>query len=204
MSPCTRRTAIPASVWFPRVVVTLWLLTISYVDARTAIIPNWLTLSAMSLLGAWRLLRAGWHVVGLLWMRLSPALGHPVGWVQRAVSEQQAIPALLFVVIAWAFCFLLWELHVLGGGDAKTLMGIFALFPSTDFVFFLAVAMLVLSMPLLLLKMRGRRLSELLAQLAKRLRSKSLLPTQRELETEGRPYAWTFCLPGVLYLWLLW
>ena len=189
---------------------TLWLLTISYVDARTATIPNWLTLSAMSLLGVWRLLRAGWHVVGLMWTRLGPT---PGAWVQSpcifgrgqsAVSAEQAIPVLIFTAIAWAFCFILWELHFLGGGDAKTLMGILALFPSTDFVFFLAVAVLVLSLPLLLLKMRGRLLRDIPAELANRLRSRSFLPTQRELETEGRPYAWTFCLPGVLYLWLLW
>ena len=180
---------------------TLWLLTISYLDARTATIPNWLTLSAMSLLGVWRLLRAGWHVVGLMWTRFGPT---PGGWVQSAVSAEQAIPVLIFTAIAWAFCFILWELHFLGGGDAKTLMGILALFPSTGFVFFLAVAVLVLSLPLLLLRMRGKRLRDISGELAKRLRSRSFLPTQRELETEGRPYAWTFCLPGVLYLWLLW
>jgi Flp pilus assembly protein protease CpaA len=140
-------------------------------------------------------------MVGLVWARLGPASG---GWAQSAVSQEQAMPALLFAVGAWAFCFLLWELHILGGGDAKTLMGMLALFPSTDFVFFLSVAVLVLSLPLLLLKMRGKPLRSIPAELAKRLRSRSVLPTERELETEGRPYAWTFCLPGVLYLWLLW
>jgi Flp pilus assembly protein protease CpaA len=182
-------------------VATLWLLAISYVDARTATIPNWLTLSAMALLGVWRLFGAGWYVVGLAWTRFVPTAA---GWVERALSDEQAIPALILTVIAWAFCFILWELHVLGGGDAKTLMGILALFPTSDFVLFLSVAMLLLSLPLLLLKMRGKRLSDVPAEIAKRLQSKSLLPTQHELETEGRPYAWTFCLPGVLYLWLLW
>jgi Flp pilus assembly protein protease CpaA len=192
---------IPALDWLPRVVATFWLLTISYVDARTATIPNWLTLSAISFLSAWRLLRAGWHLVGLLWMRWGPA---PAEWVGEAASDARSFSALLFLVGAWAFCFLLWELHILGGGDAKTLMGILALFPSTDFVFFLAVAMLVLSVPLLLLRMRGKRLRDIPAKLANRLRSGSLLPTQHELEAEGRPYAWTFCVPGVVYLWLLW
>jgi len=155
----------------------------------------------MSLLGVWRLLRAGWYGVGLVWSRFAPASS---GWVQLALSEKQALSALVVTIIAWAFCFLLWSLHILGGGDAKTLMAILALFPSTDFVLFLAVAMLVLSLPLLWLKMRGRQLGDILSRLAGRVRSGSLLPTQHELETEGRPYAWTFCLPGVLYLWLLW
>jgi len=107
-------------------------------------------------------------------------------------------------VLAWALCFVLWELHILGGGDAKTLMGIFALFPTVEFALFLTIGVLVLSLPLLVLRLRHRRLLEVLQALGKRLKEGPFFPTQRELQEQGRPYAWTFCLPGVVYLWLLW
>jgi len=120
------------------------------------------------------------------------------------LADEQALHALLFMILAWGLCFALWELHILGGGDAKTLMGIFALFPTVDFSVFLAVAMLILTLPLLLLKLRGRRLRDILQTLGKRLKEGSIFPTQHELEEKGRPYAWTFCLPGAIYLWFLW
>lgn len=84
------------------------------------------------------------------------------------------------------------------------LMGLFALFPSVDFVVFLTVAVLLLGLPLLLLKLRGRQLWDILAAMGRRLREGRFFPSQRQLEEEGRPYAWIFCLPGVAYLWLLW
>lgn len=124
----------------------------------------------------------------------------PSGWG----AGQQALAALLFMMVAWGFCFALWELHILGGGDAKTLMGMFALFPTFDFAVFLAVSVLVLSLPLLLHRLRGRRLRGISQAISKRLKEGPFFPTQRELEEEGRPYAWTFCLPGVAYLWFLW
>jgi Flp pilus assembly protein protease CpaA len=174
-----------------KLVVTLWLLGIAYIDARTATIPNWLTLPAMASLVGWRLIRAGCYVVGV-------SLGR---WGQCSAADVQA---LLFTIVAWGFCFALWELHILGGGDSKTLMGILALFPSADFVVFLSLAVLVLSLPLLVLKQRGKGWRGVPGTVRKRLQTGSLFPTQRELEEEGRPYAWTFCVPGVIYLWFLW
>jgi Flp pilus assembly protein protease CpaA len=195
------RTPISAIPLFFRVAITLWLLTIAYVDARTATISNQLTLPAMALLGAWRVLRVAAYVLNAVITRLGRP---PSGWVQRLFADQQALAALLFMSLAWGFCFALWELHVLGGGDAKTLMGIFGLFPTSDFAVFLAAAVLILSLPLLLLRLRGRRLRDIPGAIGQRLQEGTLFPTQRELEEEGQPYAWTFCVPGVVFLWFLW
>jgi len=54
------------------------------------------------------------------------------------------------------------------------------------------------------LRLRGRPWRDIPQAIGKRLKEGAFLPTQRELEEEGRPYAWTFCLPGVFYLWFLW
>ena len=173
------------------------MLTIAYVDARTAAISNRLTLPAIALLGTWRVLRGVRYALNAVLIQLSRS---PSGWG----TGQQALAALLFMMLAWGFCFTLWELHILGGGDTKTLMGMFALFPTFDFAVFLAMSVLVLSLPLLLLRLRGRRLRDISQAISKRLKEGPFFPTQRELEEEGRPYAWTFCLPGVAYLWFLW
>ena len=177
------------------------MLTIAYLDARTTTIPNWLTLPTLALAGGWRL--AG--VVGSALMGMSTQADLlPGGWVASLLSSGEAVPAFVFMILAWGICFALWELHVLGGGDSKTLMGMFALFPTADFGLFLAVGVLVLSLPLLLLRLRGKRLRDAWPVLRRRLQSDSFFPTERELQEEGRSYAWTFCLPGVVYLWLLW
>ena len=126
------------------------------------------------------------------------------GWMPNSIGNAQALWSLLFMVVAWGFCFALWELHVMGGGDSKTLMGLVALFPNTEFVVFIAAAVLVLSVPLLLLKLRRKDKGSIQRTLRGRFRRGAFFPTQKELEEQGRPYAWTFCLPGVVYLWCLW
>jgi len=176
--------------------VTIWLLAIASVDLRTATISNWLTLPALALLGGWRVVQ----VVAYASRAMSAQRGQATAWLgNRASAGAGSVPALVFVILAWTVCFGLWELHVVGGGDAKTLMGILALFPTVDFAVFLAIGVLVLSLPLLLLRHR-----DILAGLRSRLSEGHLWPSQRQLEEEGRPYAWTFCLPAVAYLWLLW
>ncbi len=181
-----------------KLVVTLWLLAIAYIDARTATIPNWLTLPAIALLGGWRLIRSGCHVLNQVMGREGVSLGR---WGQCSAAD---VKVLLFTIVAWVFCFALWELHILGGGDSKALMGILALFPSAEFVVFLSLGVLALSLPLLVRKVRGKERRGVSETVHERLRTGSLFPTQRELEEEGRPYAWTFCVPGVIYLWFLW
>ncbi len=155
----------------------------------------------MLLLGGWRVLSGVGYVVTTIGSRHTQSLGR---WMPYSTGNAQAVSSLLFMVVAWGFCFALWELHVMGGGDSKTLMGLVALFPSTEFAVFIAAAVLVLSLPLLLLKLRRKGMSSIPKTLRGRLQRRAFFPTQQELEEQGRPYAWTFCLPGVIYLWFLW
>jgi Flp pilus assembly protein protease CpaA len=181
--------------------VTVWLSMIAYSDQRTTKIPNVLTLPAMGLLGGLRLVQALAYVWEASFARSAVA---SATLMRYAIADEQAVPALLFTLLAWVACFALWGLHVTGGGDAKALMGIFALFPSGEFLVFLAVTMLIEIVLLLMLRLRGKQLQMVPATVGRWFRERQFLPTEQQLEEKGRPYAWTFCLPGVLYLWFLW
>jgi Flp pilus assembly protein protease CpaA len=165
-----------------KLVLTLWLFAVAYLDARTATIPNVLTLPMMAVLGGGRVVRAAGQALS----RVIPP-GQPWGQWAGWAADGQAVAQLVLLLISWAFCFGLWEAHILGGGDAKTLMGILALFPSVDFVVFLAAAVLVLSVPLLLLRWRGKRLRDLVGSIGQRLSEGALFPTEQQLAEKGRP-----------------
>lgn len=106
------------------------------------------------------------------------------------------------LLIAWAVLFTLWEMHVLGGGDAKLLMGLYALFPERMFILMLAESILITRLPYLIMKYWGRSPAELLTGGLQRLRTGNPWPTRDELQQRGCSLAWTYCLPGVVYLWL--
>ena len=107
-------------------------------------------------------------------------------------------------LLAWVVIFFLWQANVVGGGDAKLLMGLFALFPEPLFLLVFAAVGLVVRIPLVVRKYWGQRPSELLASAGDRLRTGRFTPSREELREHGRSYAWTYCLPGAVYLWLLW
>jgi Flp pilus assembly protein protease CpaA len=184
-----------------KLAVTTWLAAIAYSDWRTTRIPNRLSLSGLVLFGGWRIVRGAWHGLGLLALRV---LAASPAWARTASSDGGAWSALRFMLLAWAVTFVLWELHMIGGGDAKTLMGLLALFPSAGFLLFLCVGVLVLGLPTVLLNLRGRKPREIPGALFRWVKEGHLLPSERQLAEEGRPYVWMFCLPGVVYLWFRW
>lgn len=109
-----------------------------------------------------------------------------------------------YVLLMWALLYLLWRVNIMGGGDAKLLMGLFALFPTYDFALLFSLLVLAVTLPLLAARHWGKRPTDLFRGVADRIGQGRLLPTREELETRGQQYAWTFCLPGVIYLWWLW
>ena len=109
-----------------------------------------------------------------------------------------------YLLFIWALLYLIWRVNILGGGDAKFLMGLFALFPTYEFALLFCTMVLAISIPLLVVRHWGKRPAELLQAAIGRVAAGRLLPTREELERRGQQYAWTFCLPGVVYLWWLW
>jgi Flp pilus assembly protein protease CpaA len=158
-----------------QVAVSAWMVAVAVMDHRTGRIPNTLVGPVMLGVGAFRLVQA--------------VLGAYV---------------LFLMLVAWALIFVLWMLHFIGGGDAKFLMGLYALFPSMEFTAVLAFVLLVLTVPLVLLEMRGRSVGEMRQGLESRMITGQVMPTETELRERGRRYAWTFAIPGLLYTWIWW
>lgn len=159
----------PSSSLGVKLIITLWLLAISIWDHQSRRVPNWLVLPVM--FGA-----LGWRIYEALFTGAN-ALG--------------------FVLVAWVALFLLWRGYIFGGGDAKFLMAILAIFPTSQFLIFFSLVVLVVSLPLLILQC---------------IKTRSLpfqrgtgggvgLPTAEDLHQRGRPYCWTLALPGIIYLW---
>jgi len=109
-----------------------------------------------------------------------------------------------YVLIIWVLLYLVWRVNFVGGGDAKLLMGLFALFPTDAFALLFGVVVLAVTVPAILLKHWGKHPLRLMQEVAGRLSAGKLLPTREELEQQGRRYAWSFCLAGIVYTWWLW
>jgi Flp pilus assembly protein protease CpaA len=160
-----------------RVAISVWLLSVAVWDHWRRRVPNWLVLPVM--LGA-----LGYQVYLFIVDRPASGLG--------------------FALLAWAMLLMMWQLHFFGGGDAKFLMALFALFPTTQFLVLFALVVLAASVPLLIYQVWRRRGGSILSQVRRRLRDGQLLPTEQDLHARGRPYCWTFALPGVIFLWWIW
>jgi len=176
-------TALPSIHEIPRwaalaiqAAVTCWMVAVALNDHYSGRIPNWLVIPVM--LGA-GLLRA-----------VEVFLGHP--------------GRIVFVLIAWTLIFAMWMAHFIGGGDAKFLMGMFALFPSMEFTAVLAFFLLIITLPLLIWGLRGQTAGRIKDELQTRMYTGQVLPTEEDLRTRGRRYAWTFAIPGIVYTWVYW
>jgi Flp pilus assembly protein protease CpaA len=112
--------------------------------------------------------------------------------------------ARVILLLAWAVLLIVWRLHIFGGGDAKFLMGLFALFPRLDFILIFCIVLFLVTLALVIADLRRQRPDELRQKLAARLEARQFLPDSDELERRGRRYAWTFSLAGAVALWLIW
>jgi Flp pilus assembly protein protease CpaA len=158
-----------------QVAITVWMLVVAVLDHRTGRIPNAVVLPVMLGVGLFRLVQG--------------VLGEPVRFL---------------LLLAWILIFFMWMAHFIGGGDAKFLMGMYALFPSMEFTAVLAFFLLIVTVPLMVWGLRGRSPGRLKESLQARMITGQMLPTEEELHTRGRRYAWTFVIPGIVYTWVYW
>ena len=188
------------SFWLLRLVLSAWLVAVAIWDLRTGRVPNKLTLPVMLAFGLYRLVQS---LSSWLW---SIAGRGDIGpeWLLALKPYLTSLPSPAFVWIAWIAIFVLWNLHFMGGGDAKLLMGMVAVFARPEFLLVLALGILAVGVPLIFLTYRQTRLGALLRGALGRVLTGRFLPTEEELAERGKPYAWLFCLPGVIYAWLLW
>lgn len=171
-----------------RIVITIWLMAISWRDARHGIILNRTTGPIFLGVGLFQIVYAATV------LRTTPPLpGEGPWWVRP-----------LFVVVGFAVCFGLWMLHFIGGGDAKFLMALLALFPHSEFVLLMAVVLLVVTSVLFVLEVAKTGLRTKLRNLRNRALTGALLPTEADLTEHGKPLAWTYALPAAIYVWPYW
>lgn len=165
-----------------KVLLTLWMIRISYGDHMSGRIPNRLTAPVFLGIGLYRLLEGGLHLGGK-------------GWLQ-----------VIGLLVAWGILFGMWMLHFLGGGDAKFLMALFALFPSIEFLAVLAFGLLIIMIIVLAVETLRKRPSfgRVIENWRARLLTGQILPTEAELQSRGRRYAWTFAIPAMVFTWIYW
>ena len=163
-----------------------------------------LSFAGMLALGI-RLVLTCWFVAVAVW-----------DWRRAIIPNWLTLPVMLaaggvrlyqgqtLVLAIWVLLYLVWRVNIMGGGDAKLLMSLFALFPTYEFALLFSVLVLAALTPAMIVRHWGKRPGDLVIGVVSRIRLGHLLPTQEELRTQGKQYAWVFCLPGVVYLWWLW
>lgn len=171
-----------------RALITVWLVAISLRDTRHGIILNRMTGPIFLGVGLFQLVYAA------AVLSTTPVLpGEPPWWVRP-----------IFILVGFAVCFGLWMIHFIGGGDAKFLMALLALFPHSEFVLLMAVVLLVVTSALFAVDVMRTGLLTKLRALRSRALTGELLPTKAELDEHGKPLAWTYALPAAIYVWPYW
>ena len=100
--------------------------------------------------------------------------------------------AALVILAFWIGIFTLWAAHLYGGGDAKLLMVLFALWPRTDFLLVEAGLSLLIGIPLLIWKYRGKPWPEAARSFQQALEQKQ----------GGYPWGAIYALGGIVFAWL--
>jgi len=171
-----------------RVLITVWLVAISLRDTRHGIILNRMTGPIFLGVGVFQI------VYSAAVLSTTSALpGEPAWWVRP-----------IFILVGFAVCFGLWMLHFIGGGDAKFLMALLALFPHSEFILLMAVVLLVVTSALFAVDVARTGIMTKLRALRARALTGELLPTEAELSEHGKPLAWTYALPAAIYVWPYW
>lgn len=154
-----------------RIALSVWVGAIAYRDWRTGIVPNELVLPVLVWIWLWRLAMACRY----------PCLCH---W-----------PILLgasAVVLAF------FNFRFLGGGSAKFLLALVALFPTLDFLGLLVAVAVLGAVALSVEDWRGR-----MAFVVNCLRERRF-PTDSELNEHGERVEWLYALAALIYLWEVW
>jgi Flp pilus assembly protein protease CpaA len=162
----------------------------------------WSDLAARTVISLWLVVAAWWdartaRISNLLSLPVMLAVG-----LARMISGPAEVR--VWVLVAWVLLFGLWNLHFIGGGDAKMLMSAFALFPTVFFALLFGVVALLIKMPLLVAEHVRGSVTESLRTLSLRMLFGLVLPTEEELRLRGKQYLWTFAVPTFLYTWVYW
>lgn len=128
-----------------------------------------------------------------------PAISLPLLAVAfaAALARLVALHDLAFIPY-WIGILLLWQLNTLGGGDAKVLLGFFALWPNSQLLWVMLFVHLVVGVILLARKYRRVPLRQVAAGLRARLLARQFIPTEADL-AEGERVTFALALALGIY-----
>lgn len=185
-----------------RVGLTALLVYLAVHDFHTRLVPNWATLPLLFGGALWHLLGGAWLVplvLALVLLASERRIPLAVALILVPGLLAFATGTTVLIGVAWLTIWLLWEMHILGGGDAKLAMGLVGLFPTMEFVWLMLAASLLGSMAVLLIKHRWRVFAHVAASAVTLFGG--ALPTRDELETNGQPMAFVYAAAGIAYVW---
>jgi Flp pilus assembly protein protease CpaA len=199
-------------MWFVPPVFTVWLIALAVQDVRRGEVTNWATVPPLLAATAWQVLTGGWPIGLALALILAgsqwPSFAVPsVGLM--VLCAWFAVPSGLDVALwVWIFVYLLWQIRVVGGADAKVVMVLIALFPDGRLAWLLLLCWFGLSV-VYLLHRHGRHapraLLRALALSANRRfvveGTKGLVRLQTLKEGDRYPALPAVALAGLIYLW---
>jgi Flp pilus assembly protein protease CpaA len=190
--------------------LSMLLIVVAAWDLRTKRVPHliaWplllIAVVARAWQGSWILLPL---LVGLVLVELLPQVWRAPGivllvggaqWGAQLLSD----PVAQLVGLWWGVAYLLWTLHVLGGGDARVFMALVALFPYTALVAALWGGLALVSVTWLVVLYR-RCAWSLLGRAAQSI-SGGQYPSQEDLAERGKPTTPGLVLGALAYLWLI-
>jgi len=110
-------------------------------------------------------------------------------------------PATQLVALWWGVVYVLWTLHVLGGGDVRVFMALVTFFPDPGMVVALWGGLALASIAWLVALYRRDALG-LLVQAGQGM-SGGRYPSREDLKEQGRPTTPGLVLGALAYLWFI-
>jgi len=194
-----------------KIILSALLVAAAVVDLKTRRVPHLITwplllvaVAVKTWEGCWilPLLLLGLILIGVLpqvWRNSAVVLlVGGVQWWSQVWNDSSVVP---FIALWWGVVYVLWLLHVLGGGDVRLFMALVAFFPRPTMVAALWGGLLFVGAIWLLVQHRRNALAPLL-QAGQDL-ADGRYPSQEDLEEQGRPMTLGLVLGALAHLWLV-
>jgi Flp pilus assembly protein protease CpaA len=181
-----------------RLAVSAWLVYLAVADLRKGEVSNWATVPPLLAVVVWRSLTGGWPLALALALVLAGAQWPWFSAASVGLLAACAWPAtsvgLDVTVGVWTFVYVLWQIGVIGGADAKVVMALVALFPDGQIVWLLLLCWFGLSV-VHLLRRHGKRVPRALLQATKAMAGLEMPEGSRY------PALPAVALAGLVYVW---
>ena len=193
-----------------KVVLSMLLIVVAAWDLKTKRVPHlvaWPLLLAATATRVWEgSLVLLFLLMGLILVEVLPQVWRGPGLVLLVGGAQWGAevlndPATQLVALWWGVVYVLWTLHVLGGGDVRVFMALVALFPHPGMVAALWGGVLLVSLAWLVVIHRRHAWVPLLQ--AGQGMSGGRYPSREDLKEQGRPTTPGLVLGALVYLWFI-